>query len=148
LPAFKAPAFNDGVLPSMIVFGRNFNTTMSGDGSAIAFKIFSYSPLLITYFLPIIPAGAFWLIQLFRVNKPVKYSVYFITLMSFSLSILFFISAINQGAFQRTDIENPALLYFKNFKFVPTLWGIFTLSFASLGVLSSGVVLVKDIIDE
>ena len=62
LPAFKAPAFNDGVLPSMIVFGRNFNTTMSGDGSAIAFKIFSYSPLLITYFYQLyqlVPFGLF-----------------------------------------------------------------------------------------
>lgn len=148
LPAFKAASFKDPVLPSMIVFGKHYHTSMSGDGSPISFKIFAYWVLMLTYFLPIIPAGGFWLIQLFKVNKPVKYAVYFITLMSFSLSILFFITTINQGAFQRSDIENPTLLYFRNFKFVPTLWGILTLAFGSLGVLSSGVVLVKDIIDE
>lgn len=145
LPVFESKTFSDPVTPSMIIFGKQYSTSVANQ--AFAYQFYKYWPLALTYFLPIIPAGAFWLIQLIRVNKPIKYVIYFITLLSFSLGILFFITTPKSAAFVRVDVQSN-LLYLKNYNFIPTIWGILTLVFASLGALSSGAALVKEIIEE
>lgn len=149
LPAFRSDFFTDALNPNIIAFGKAYDTTLNNaEKTPFLSKFYAYYPLFITYVITVIPAGAFWLIQLFRVNKPIRYVVYFITLMSFCISILFFITATNEASFIRTDVANPAVLQIKNLGFSPTIFGILTIVFGAIGAISSGSVLVKDIIKD